>query len=36
MPAPPDDNHISADLIRHIGHRIFLRLITAGPRAREA
>jgi hypothetical protein len=31
MPAPPDDNHISADLIRHIGHRVFLRLIYGRP-----
>jgi hypothetical protein len=27
MPATTDDNHISVDLNRQIGHRVYLRLI---------
>src|SRR5690349_1253999 len=39
MPAPPDDNHIPVDLIRRIGHRIYLRLIwhaTGAPGASKS
>ena len=32
VPAPADDNHVSADLIRQIRHRAYLRLIVAGLR----